>query len=201
MRGDLVIGIDSSTTATKAIALDRRGRTVAEGRAAVPLSNPRPAGSSRRSRTGPALPPVAEASSPRKIDMTRVAALAISNQRESFAQFDAEGPGAASRHPVARRARARRGERACRQDRRRTHPRDLRQAQRCHALPLALCRGSPGTCPALWKKTAKTAEVHGVLTHFLTGHWQTSTASADPMGLIDMARYDWSDELHRRRAA
>ena len=40
-----------------------------------------------------------------------------------------------------------------------------------------------------------TAEVHGVLTHFLTGHWHTSTASADPMGLIDMARYDWSDEL------
>ncbi len=42
MRGDLVIGIDSSTTATKAIAWDRRGRAVAEGRAAVPLSNPRP---------------------------------------------------------------------------------------------------------------------------------------------------------------
>ena len=42
MRGDLVIGIDSSTTATKAIAWDRRGRAVAEGRAAIPLSNPRP---------------------------------------------------------------------------------------------------------------------------------------------------------------
>ena len=42
LRGDLVIGIDSSTTATKAIAWDRRGRAVAEGRAAVPLSNPRP---------------------------------------------------------------------------------------------------------------------------------------------------------------
>ena len=40
--------------------------------------------------------------------------------------------------------------------------------------------------PSLWKKTAMTAEVHGVLTHFLTGHWHTSTASADPMGLIDV---------------
>ena len=36
MRGDLVIGIDSSTTATKAIAWDRRGRAVAEGRALRP---------------------------------------------------------------------------------------------------------------------------------------------------------------------
>ena len=31
-----------------------------------------------------------------------------------------------------------------------------------------------------------TAEVHGVLTHFLTGQWATSTASADPMGLLDV---------------
>jgi sugar (pentulose or hexulose) kinase len=37
--------------------------------------------------------------------------------------------------------------------------------------------------------------VHGVLVHFLTGHWHTSTASADPMGLIDMERQDWSDPL------
>ena len=42
MRGDLVIGIDSSTTATKAIAFDVRGRIVAEGRAPIPLSNPHP---------------------------------------------------------------------------------------------------------------------------------------------------------------
>lgn len=42
MRGDLVIGIDSSTTATKAIAFDARGRIVAEGRAPIPLANPHP---------------------------------------------------------------------------------------------------------------------------------------------------------------
>jgi xylulokinase len=47
----------------------------------------------------------------------------------------------------------------------------------------------------VWAKTAKTAEVHGVLTHFLTGQWATSTASADPMGLLDVGAYDWSDVL------
>ena len=40
MTPDLIIGIDSSTTAAKAIAFDRRGRIVAEGRANVPLFNP-----------------------------------------------------------------------------------------------------------------------------------------------------------------
>ena len=42
MQRDLVIGIDSSTTATKAIAWDRTGAPVADGRAAIPLAQPRP---------------------------------------------------------------------------------------------------------------------------------------------------------------
>ena len=42
MKQDIVIGIDSSTTATKAIAWDSRGRVIAEGRAPVPLSTPEP---------------------------------------------------------------------------------------------------------------------------------------------------------------
>ena len=39
---DLVIGIDSSTTATKAIAWTPEGHAVAEGRAEIPLSSPEP---------------------------------------------------------------------------------------------------------------------------------------------------------------
>ncbi|TIX36265.1 MAG: xylulose kinase, partial [Mesorhizobium sp.] len=37
----LVIGIDSSTSATKAIAWDRNGLAVAEGRAPLAMSSPR----------------------------------------------------------------------------------------------------------------------------------------------------------------
>ena len=42
MPREIVIGIDSSTTATKAIAWDRTGAPVAEGGAAIPLAQPRP---------------------------------------------------------------------------------------------------------------------------------------------------------------
>ena len=42
MNQDLVIGIDSSTSATKAIVWDRAGRAVAEGRAPIAMSNPEP---------------------------------------------------------------------------------------------------------------------------------------------------------------
>jgi len=42
MPRDLVIGIDSSTTATMAIVWGRTGAPVAEGSAAIPLAQPRP---------------------------------------------------------------------------------------------------------------------------------------------------------------
>jgi sugar (pentulose or hexulose) kinase len=42
MSRDLVIGIDSSTIATKPITRNRTGALVAEGRAAIQLGQPRP---------------------------------------------------------------------------------------------------------------------------------------------------------------
>jgi sugar (pentulose or hexulose) kinase len=39
------------------------------------------------------------------------------------------------------------------------------------------------------------ADVHAYLVFRLTGRWVTSTASADPTGMLDMLRLDWSDEI------
>ena len=91
MRGDLVIGIDSSTTATKAIACDARGRIVAEGRAAVPLSNPKPGWFEQEVAdwTGAAAKALKQLT--RRSTPSASPRIAISNQRESFAQFDAKG--------------------------------------------------------------------------------------------------------------
>ena len=47
----------------------------------------------------------------------------------------------------------------------------------------------------MWKRVHKTAEVHGVVAHFLTGEWNSSTGSADPMGMLDMAKMQWSEKL------
>ena len=38
--GKIVIGVDSSTQSTKAIAWDINGKAIAEGRCDIPLSNP-----------------------------------------------------------------------------------------------------------------------------------------------------------------
>ncbi|MBI2718623.1 MAG: xylulose kinase [Rhizobiales bacterium] len=194
MTGDLVIGIDSSTTATKAIAWDRRGRAVAEARAAVPMSLPKPGWFEQDVADWTGALAKALRQLLRKVSPQRVAALAISNQRESFAQFDAKGralrPGTVwldeRSHAEARELAALIG--ANELHRISGKPSDVTPC-------IARCRWFAKRMPAMWKKTAMTAEVHGVLGHFLTGEWKTSTASADPMGLIDMAAYDWSDRL------
>jgi xylulokinase len=194
MRGDLVIGIDSSTTATKAIAFDARGRIVAEGRAPIPLSNPHPGWFEQEVSDWTGALTRALKQLTKKIDAKRVAGLAISNQRESFAQFDSKG-------------KALRPGTLWLDERAQKEVKDIVSelgAEAVHNISgkpadvtpcLYRCRWLSTHMPKVWAKTAKTAEVHGVLTHFLTGQWATSTASADPMGLLDVGAYDWSDVL------
>ncbi len=196
MKQDLVIGLDASTTATKAIAWDRRGHLVAEARAAVPLSTPKPGWYEQEVSdwTGAAAKALKQLS--KKIDMDRVVAISISNQRESFAQFDAKNiplrPGTLW---LDERAHIEAKELA----------RDI-GAARLHEISgkpsditpcISRCLWLSKHEPKVWSKTAMTAEVHGVLTQFFTGYWHTSSASADPMGLIDLRQFDWSEELIR----
>lgn len=38
-------------------------------------------------------------------------------------------------------------------------------------------------------------DVHAFLVKHLTGEWRTTSACADPLGLVDMKAFDWSDEV------
>ncbi|MGE0004502.1 MAG: FGGY-family carbohydrate kinase [Parvibaculaceae bacterium] len=194
MSRDLVIGLDSSTTATKAIAWDRDGRALAEGRAAIALSNPQAGWFEQEAEDWWTAAQTAIRSLLGKVSHERIAAIAISNQRESFAQFDKDGralrPGTLwlderGRSEIDRLVKAVGRE----------------EIHRISGKPVDLtpclyrCAWFQAHMPEIWRKTAMTAEVHGVLVHRLTGEWVTSTASADPMGLIDMRTQDWSDTL------
>jgi xylulokinase len=66
----------------------------------------------------------------------------------------------------------------------------------------------PSTTPSLYKliwlrqnrpdtleQAAMIVDVHGYLAHRLTGNRVTSAASADPMSLVDMRTFQWSEEL------
>jgi sugar (pentulose or hexulose) kinase len=194
MKQDLVVGIDQSTTATKAIAFDRRGRIVAEGRAAVPLSNPRMGWFEQDVADWTGSVATALKQLTKKIARDRIAAVSISNQRESFAQFDAAG-------------RALRPGTLWLDERAHVEVKDIADEvglERLHQLSgipnditpcRTRCRWLSKNMPKVWNKTAKTAEVHGVIAQFLTGEWKTSTSSASPMGVLDAKTYDWSEVL------
>ncbi|HYO30880.1 MAG TPA: FGGY family carbohydrate kinase, partial [Thermomicrobiales bacterium] len=88
---DVVLAIDCSTTASKAVAWDRDGRVVAEGRARLTLRSPLPGWGEHRpgewwDATVTAIREVVAG-----IDPGRVAALCVTHQRETFVPVRDDG--------------------------------------------------------------------------------------------------------------
>ena len=194
VKKDIVIGIDSSTSATKATAWTRVGELVAEGRTAIPMSNPATARFEQDPHdwwgsTVGALKILLDQIAPE-----RVAAVAISNQRETFGVFDAAGspiyPGMVwldSRAMIETSALAAQvgGERMhgiC------GKPVDV-------IVPINRMVWLREHEPEVYARIAHYADVHCYLTYKLTGQWATSRASADPSGMLDMQSGEWSEEL------
>jgi sugar (pentulose or hexulose) kinase len=194
MDRDLVIGLDSSTSATKAIAWTREGVPVGEGRSPIPLTSPSPDWYEQDpddwwNSACAALRDLLERVSP-----ARIAAIGISNQRETFVPLAADG------RPV--RPAIIWMDRRCNEEvhwlsgqvgRRRIHeisgkPVDLAPVAYRMAWMLR-------NEPEAYGHTAMFADVHGYLTWRLTGHFRTSRASADPLGLYDMRNRVWSTEI------
>lgn len=191
---DLVIGLDSSTTSTKAIAWDRQGAAAALGRCAIPMANPEPGRYEQDPRDWwraavAALRQVVEQAGPESI-----AALAISNQRETFVPLDARGE--AVRPAIVWL------DQRCREE-------VAWLAERVGAERIHRITGKPpDTAPVAYRlawmlrneperfrATAMFADVHAYLAWRLTGAFRTSRASADPLGLFDMERKEWSAEI------
>ena len=89
----LVLGIDCSTTATKAIAWDRQGRAVAEGRTSFALDNPELDGWEQDAEDwwSATLAAIAECVRQLADRAKEVRALCVAHQRETFVFTDASG--------------------------------------------------------------------------------------------------------------
>jgi xylulokinase len=188
-----VIGIDSSTTATKAVVWDRGGRAVAEGRGEFALALPRPGWHEQDAEDWWRSCATAVTQALDSVDGSDIEAICVTHQRETFVCVDEQG------RPV-RPAIVWMDVRATRE------VADL-GSEEIHRLT----GKPPDTTPALYKllwlrehepetleRTRRVVDVHAFLVHRLTGMWRTTTACADPLGLIDMERGDWSDDLLAR---
>jgi xylulokinase len=192
----LVIGVDASTTACKAIAVDREGHVVAEGRASYPLSNPEPDGWEQDpeewwAALQGALRGVTTALGDRA---SAIESIAFACQRETFVALDASGK---VLHPAIVWMDARCGAEV--------------EAIRAELGERAIHERTgkvPCTTPSLYKirwlfsrmrpdvvEHARVADVHAYLAERLAGAFVTSGCAADPLGLVDLATGTWDDDL------
>ncbi len=199
MDADLVIGIDASTTATKAIAWTARGDAIAEGRDSVGINSPKPNYYEQDAAEWWSSARNALSAVTRAVDAGRIAAISVSNQRETLGAFDPDGnairPGTVwlderARHLVDELADA--------------VGRDARGVAKIHQIsgkPVDVIPASNRIYwmlreePDLHARTAVFADVHGFLVKKLTGRFATSWASADPLGIFDQQAKRWSPEI------
>ncbi|MDH2443821.1 FGGY family carbohydrate kinase [Amnibacterium sp. CER49] len=192
MSDDVLVGVDASTTAVKAVAFDLDGSAVAEARAPLGRTSPRPGWAEQDPRDWTAAADAAlRALSARLAERDAVpVALAITHQRESFACLDVTG---APVRPAILWLDTRAGAIVARAGSRRLHE---------------LSGKPPSTTPSLYKllwvrehepdvlaRTTRIADTGAVLVHSLTDRFATSVASADPTALLDVRTLDWSPEL------
>jgi xylulokinase len=191
---DLLIGLDSSTSATKAIAWTRVGEPVAEGRSAIPLS--RPAADWYEQSPGDWWNSACAALRDllARISPERIAALGISAQRETFVPLAEDGS------PI--RPAIIWLDQRCRDEV--SWLSGLVGSARIHEISGKPVDMAPVAYRMAWmlrhepdayRRTAIFADVHGYLTWRLTGRFRTSSTSADPLGLFDMRKKEWSAEI------
>lgn len=194
MKSDIVIGIDSSTTATKAIAWDINGKYIAGGSSPIPLFSPKLNYFEQNSEDWWSSAADSLLKLTQQIDKEKITALAISNQRETFVGLDKNGK------PV--------------------RPAIIWLDERCKKTVDKFAKvigedrihqvtGKPKDyAPVvyrlawmkeneidLFRKVDIFCDVHTYLVNKLTGQNKTSWASADPMGIFDLAKKSWSPEI------
>ena len=192
---DVVIGIDASTTAVKAIAFTRDGTRALPGAASLsalqPASRPFRAGcrglvdrADRRAEAGRRL----------RRRRARSRRFRIAHQRETFTLIDRAGkpliPAILWLDERARPQVARLSAELGRDNIRDWSGKPPDPTPALYAVAwLAEHR------PEVLRDAAAIVDVGGFLSHRLTGRLVTSTASADPLGLLDVATGAWHPAL------
>ncbi|HKJ94514.1 MAG TPA: FGGY family carbohydrate kinase [Gammaproteobacteria bacterium] len=194
MSDNVVIGVDVSTTAVKAIAWNGAGAAIAEARRPLPLDRPGTGRYEQNAETWwialcDCLKDLAGRLTPGS-----VAALAIAHQRETFVTLDASGKPSL---PALLWLDARAEQEVA----------DLRETMSDRRYR-AITGKTPNYGPALFKlawvgrhapdslrRAAAIADVQSFLVARLCGEFVTSRSSADPLGLFDLQRQAWDEGL------
>ena len=191
----LVIGLDSSTQSTKAIAWNREGTAVAEGRSDIPMSNPQLDYYEQDPEHWwqAAVQALSECIS--QVDGQTIKGLAISNQRETLAFLDTQNrPTRPAILWLDERCREQVETFAARYGADRIHAITGRRPDMTSCLYTFAWMQEQQ--PEIYAQTAKFVDVQSYLAQRLCGgEYRTGWISADPLGIMDMQKHNWSGEL------
>jgi xylulokinase len=186
----LIVAVDASTTACKALAFDAGGEVVATSRSPLTKASPVPGWQEQDPEAWWRGTCAALRRLTKQIPVGDVAAIGVTHQRETFACFD--GKDLALRPAILW-----------------LDTRAAQQVQRYGSEDVHRISGKPpSTTPSLYKlawlrehepevmaRAVMVADVHGYLVRRLTGRWATSWASADPLGALDMRTFSYAPSL------
>jgi len=188
-----ILGIDSSTSSTKAIVWDLGGHVIAAGRGSISYEQPRRGWAVQNAESWWQSTTAAVQEALRSLDPAQILAVGLTWQRETIVPLDVNGKplrdgivwmDERGLDEVAE-VRAAFGTSFC----------DLT------GKPLDI---TPSVFKIMWLKRHEPAEfartalfldVGAYLTRRLTGRCRTCSAGADTMGLVDMAQRSWSSEI------
>lgn len=190
MSRDYVVGVDCSTTAAKAVVWSARGEALSQAKVAFELSQPRPGWGEQNAEDWWTATMGAIRRAVQTVDTSRIGALCITHQRESFVCLDENG------RPLR--------PAMLWLDTRATEEVQKYGSDEVHRITGKPANPTPAWYKLLWlsrhepetlARTAKVADVQGFLVQRLTGECATSWASADPLGLVDMESFEYDDGL------
>ena len=154
------------------------------------LSQPRPGWGEQNAEDWWAATAAAVRRAVQTVDASRIAAICVTHQRETFVCLDQAG---APLRPAMLWL----------------DTRAIAEVQEYGTAEVHRITGKPPNPTPAWYKllwlarhepdtmqrVGKVVDVQAFLVHRLTGEWATSWASADPLGLVDMASFDYHDGL------
>ena len=190
MTVDLVIGVDCSTTAAKAVVWGPDGMPLSSARVPFELSQPRPGWGEQNAEDWWAAVRGSVRRAASTVDAARVGAICVAHQRESFVCLDVKGQ---PLRPAMLWLDGRAAEEV-----------DRYGTDDVHRITGKPPNPTPGWYKMLWlakhepdtvARVHKVVDLHGFLVQRLTGEWRTSVASADPLGLVDLSTGDYDDAL------
>jgi len=197
MTSDLVVSLDSSTSASKAIIWDRQGNILSEGRASLVITQTHPTWYEQPAEAWWTTACEAFGKAVAQVNPKRLAAICITHQRETFVPVNDKGrPLRNGILWMDERARPLLGE-----------LKSLFGAERFHQVTGKPLSGNLTVGKIAWLRqneprvfddTFMFMDVHGYLVQRLTGNFRTGWGCVDPMGLFDMRRNQWSEEILSR---